>query len=124
MFPALRDGDLLVGFRCQQEYRKNDVVVYTAQGKRRTGRIVADQEDVVVVDANGALRVNGTLQSGQMLFPVEEKQGITYPYRVPGGCVFILGDYPAESSDSRDFGGVPMEQVEAKVITLLRHRGI
>ncbi len=122
MFPALKDGDLVVGFRCQQEYRKNDVVVYTMDGKHRAGRIVAGEEDVVSMDASGTLRVNGTVQSRQIYYPTEGKEN--HPYRVEKGCVFILGDYCIESTDSRDFGAVPMAQVEAKVITLLRHRGI
>ena len=29
MFPAVKDGDLIIGFRMQQEYVKNDVVVYS-----------------------------------------------------------------------------------------------
>ena len=29
MFPAVKDGDLVIAFRIQQEYTKNDVVVYT-----------------------------------------------------------------------------------------------
>jgi len=43
---------------------------------------------------------------------------------VPEGCVYILGDYRTQSEDSRDFGAVPLEAVEAKVITLLRRRSL
>lgn len=49
---------------------------------------------------------------------------ITYPYTVPEGHVFILGDYRTQTEDSRDHGPIPMEDVEAKVITILRRQGI
>ena len=45
MFPALKDGDLVIAFRLQREYAKNDVVVYTADGKPHLGRIVARTTD-------------------------------------------------------------------------------
>ena len=33
MFPAVKDGDLLICYRLQKTYAKNDVVVYTQGGK-------------------------------------------------------------------------------------------
>ena len=33
MFPAIKGGDLLIGFRLQRNFLKNDVVVYKANGK-------------------------------------------------------------------------------------------
>ena len=32
MFPAVKDGDLLICYRLQKTYAKNDVVVYTQGG--------------------------------------------------------------------------------------------
>lgn len=124
MFPAVKDGDLVIGFRLQQDYAKGDVVVYTAGGKTRFGRIAARETDVVTLDDSGTLLVNGTAQSGEILYPSYAKEGLEYPYRVPEGQVFILGDYRTQTEDSRDFGAVPMENVKAKVITILRRRGL
>ena len=47
-----------------------------------------------------------------------------YPYTVPTGSFFILGDYRTQSKDSRDFGAVDLADVKAKVITLLRRRSL
>lgn len=124
MFPAVKDGDLLVGFRLQQEYSKNDVVAYSASGKLRIGRIVARANDVVTLDDSGTLLVNGTTQSGEILYPTYAREGQEYPITVPQGQVFILGDYRTQCQDSRDFGSIPMENVEGKVITILRRRGL
>lgn len=38
------------------------------------------------------------------------------------GCVFLLGDYRTQTKDSRDYGPIKMEDVKAKVITVLRRR--
>lgn len=124
MFPAVKDGDLVIAFRLQREYAKNDVVVYTADGKTHIGRIVARTTDVVMLDDSGKLLVNGTNQAGEILYPTYAKEGLTYPYKVPVDHVFILGDYRTQTEDSRDFGPIPMENVEGKVITILRRRGL
>ena len=124
MFPAVKDGDLVIAFRLQGDYAKDDVVVYTVDGQRRVGRVVARETDVITLDDSGTLLVNGTVQSGEILYPSYAKEGITYPYTVPEGHVFILGDYRTQTEDSRDHGPIPMEDVEAKVITILRRQGI
>lgn len=124
MFPAVKDGDLIIGFRLQQEYTKNDVVVYTADGKTHIGRILARETDVVTLDDSGNLLINGTTQSGEILYPTYAKEGIEYPYTVPEGHIFLLGDYRTQTEDSRDFGSIPLADVKAKVITILRRRGL
>lgn len=124
MFPAVKDGDLIIGFRLHQEYAKNDVVVYTADGKTHIGRIAAGAGDVVTLDDSGTLLVNGTAQSGEIMYPTYAKEGMEYPYRVPEDEVFILGDYRTQTEDSRDFGSIPLENVQGKVITILRRRGL
>lgn len=124
MFPALKDGDLAIVFRMQQSYARDDVVAYRVDGQRYFGRIVARATDVVTIDESGVLLVNGTPQSGEILYPTYAKEGIEYPYRVPEETVFVLGDYRTQTEDSRDFGPIPLVDVEGKVITILRRRGL
>lgn len=124
MFPAVKDGDLVIAFRLQREYAKNDVVVYTADGRKYIGRIAARAADIVKLDSSGAVFVNGTAQNGEILYPTYTKEGLTYPYTVPKNHVFILGDYRTQTEDSRNFGSIPLENVEGKVITILRRRGL
>ena len=124
MFPAVKDGDLVIAFRMQQDYFKNDVVVYTANGETRIGRLVARGTDVVGLDDSGELRVNGTNQAGEIMYPTYAKEGLEYPYEVPEGHVFVLGDYRTQTEDSRDFGPIPVEDLQGKVITILRRRGL
>ena len=122
MFPFVKDGDLIIAFRLQSKYQKDDIVVATVEGEYYIGRIAANENDVINMDETGALTVNGTLQSGEMIYPTVSKPGIEYPFRVPEKAVFLLGDYRTVATDSRDFGPVPKRDVKGKVITILRRR--
>lgn len=124
MFPAVKDGDLMVAYRLESDLSKNDVVFYTHEGGRHVGRILGRPGDVVTINDSGTLMVNGTTQSGEILYPTYKKEGLTYPYTVPDDSYFILGDYRTQCEDSRDFGAVNRKDVEGKVITILRRRSI
>lgn len=124
MFPAMKDGDLLIAYRLQNDYSKNDVVVFEMTGNQEVGRIIAKQNDIVAIDESGTLRVNGTVQTGEILYPTYIKGELDYPYVVPEGHVFIMGDYRTSTVDSRDYGPVPIKNLKAKVITILRRRGL
>ncbi len=124
MFPAVKDGDLVIAYRLQREYEKNDLVVYERDGEHRVGRIAARAGDYVTITEDGTLMVNGTVQSGEIVYPTYPKENIVYPYAVPDGTVFILADYRTQAQDSRDFGPVETEDIEAKVLSILRRRGL
>lgn len=126
MFPAVKDGDLMFGYRLQSEYIKDDVVIYQYDGQLHCGRVIAKSNDVVNIDENGTLTVNGTNESGEIMYPtyINEEADITYPYIVSENSVFILGDYRTKAEDSRSFGEVSLNDVEGKVITILRRRGL
>ena len=112
MFPAVKDGDLVLAYRLQQEDRMH------------LGRVVACGGDVIRMDDEGGLSVNGSPQSEEILYPTFPREGSTYPQRIPEGSVFLLGDYRTQARDSRDWGPVPLEDIQGKVITLVRRRGL
>lgn len=124
MFPAVKDGDLLIGYRLQKDYEQENVVVYKRDGKSCVGRVVAKSGDYVDITEEGSLIVNGTVKSGEILYPTYEREGVNYPYVVPESMVFILADYRTQAQDSRDFGAVELKDVQAKVITILRRRSL
>lgn len=126
MFPAVKDGDLVLAYRLQQSCTKNDVVIYQADGITHVGRVMATGGDVVNITADGTLQVNGTTQSGEILYPTypDAAAGLSYPYKVPDGSVFILADYRTNAADSRNFGAIPMRDVKGTVQALLRRRGL
>lgn len=124
MFPAVKDGDLVLGFRLQSSYVQGDVAVYTVGGRRCIGRIAAVAGDTVTLDGSGTLLVNGSPQIGEILYPTYPLEGLPYPLEIPEGQVFLLGDYRTQTRDSRIWGPVPLEDVQAKVITIVRRRGL
>lgn len=123
MFPAILDGDILLGYRMETKFLKNDVVICIVDGKQVVGRVVAREGDNVNITESGTLFVNGTEQTGEIAFPTNPGNQ-TYPYNVPKGCVYLLGDYRTNTTDSRDFGPVPVSDILAKVVSVFRRRGI
>lgn len=122
MFPAARDGDLLLASRIQRVWHRGDIVIYRAESERRVGRIAAKGNDRVDRAENGSLMVNGTLQDDRGLEPLPSDRG-EFPLEVPEGCVYIIGDNRSSCRDSRDFGPVSVQAVEGTVFGLLRVRG-
>ena len=124
MFPAMKDGDLIIAFRLQKDYAKNDIVAYSYGGEKCVGRVAALEHDVVMLGEDGILSVNGTEQHEEILYPTYAGDSLVYPYKVSDGEVFVLGDYRTAAHDSRERGEIPMESIEGKVISLFRRRGL
>lgn len=125
MNPAVVDGDILLAYRLDRDFAKGDVILYRSAGETRVGRVAAKGGDVVDIDDDGTLRVNGTVQD-DVVYPTYAPEGgaLTYPYAVPEGTVFVLGDHRTEAYDSRAMGPVVLSNVDAKVFTLIRRRGL
>ena len=123
MFPALSDGDLTIVYQ-EKSYIKNDVVFFTVNGKEFVGRVVAKGGDLVDITENGDLLVNGTRQSGEIVYKTFPRDSWEGQIEIPNGTFFILGDNRSNSYDSRDFGCVPIADINGKIIAFVRHRGI
>lgn len=124
MYPAIKDGDLMVVFRLQKEFVKDDIVVYQVGVDTHLGRIVARENDVVELDDSGLVLLNGAPQRGEIVYQTYAKEGYNYPLRVPEGSLFLLGDHRIQTKDSRDHGPVSKDLIKGKVITILRRRGL
>ena len=55
MFPSLKDGDLVLGYRLQKEFRTNDIIAYEEEGTLHFGRVIAKEGDQVKI-SDGAVR--------------------------------------------------------------------
>jgi signal peptidase I len=125
MYPKVRDGDLMLYYRLQKEYHSGDVITFMLEGNRRTARVVAVGGDVVDINYEGELLINGNVQSEEIFYSTEKlTNGVTYPYTVEENSYFVLCDFRTSSIDSRRYGAIPKKDISGKVITILRRRGI
>lgn len=124
MHPAIRDGDLIFSFRLQSPFI-NAAVLYTHDGKTDVGRVVAMGGSVVDINENGTLTVNGAIPAEEVFYPTfpADGSGITYPYTVEPGKVFILNDFREDVNDSRTFGAVSTGDLKGTLLLTMRRRG-
>jgi signal peptidase I len=125
MYPRLRDGDLVLYYRLEQDYEIGDVVSLEKNGIKYWGRIVAQGGDVVDLNEDGQLLVNGNVQQEEIFYETEAiDNGQAFPCTVEEDSYFILCDFRTASVDSRTYGTVSKNDLDGKVITLLRRRGL
>ncbi len=128
MFPAMRDGDLVIATKLETT-TINDVIVYQEDGEKRVGRVVATEGDTVSFSSSGELIVNGNVSTEEIFYATTESASsdIKYPYTVEKNSVFVLNDYRSGSDesyeDSRTFKSINLSNVKGKVFLLIRRRG-
>jgi len=118
MEPSLKDGELVVFYRLDQGYRENDIVIIHREGNLEyIKRIVAAGGDTVELSDEGKLLVNGVPEASGTVFTETRatSENVTFPYEVPKGCYFVLGDNRVNSKDSRIFGAVPEAEITGRV---------
>ena len=124
MYPALKDGDLIISLRLQKPYL-NDAVQYEHDGKLCLGRVIGMAGNVIDISDEGALTVNGVSPAEEVFYPTYrcETADITYPYTVGENQVFILNDFRSDTNDSRSFGAVDIKNIKGSILLLFRRRG-
>lgn len=125
MYPAIKDGDLVVFDRTDKSYVKTDVAVIKYKGKYQARRVLAIEGDTVDITEEG-LYINGYLQQERDIYEKVRRyeKGVDFPLKVGKGQVFLLGDARNNATDSRVYGCVDISDTFGKVMTLVRRRGV
>ena len=123
MSPALEDGDLLIYYRLSNTYESGDIVVYTKDNVQYIGRIAAMPADEVEITEDGTLVINGYYQASTDTTPYARQENADYPLNLAEDEYFILLDDRSSVLDSRTFGAVKLDDIDGKLLTLLRRRG-
>ena len=124
MRPAFLPGDIVIyqrGKNITPDY--NDVVILeTEADKRIIKRIVGKAGDIIEIDEKGHLVRNGEeIREPEILFGHQDLDNeMEFPYTVPEGCFFYLGDNRPVSLDSRILGTAEQRDIKGKVIGLFR----
>lgn len=123
MEPTLASGDRVlvskVDYRLHPPQR-GDMIVFRPPidaGIPFVKRVIATEDEVVEL-RDGKVYVNGL----QLVEPYANgttqvrNPSVSFPYTVPRGSVFVMGDNRLVSGDSREWGAVPAENIIGKVI--------
>lgn len=79
------------------------------------GQTVDLREGSVYVDD---VKLSEPYTKGKPSYPLSSSNGsqISYPYRVPAGHIWVMGDNRTSSKDSRAFGSVPVSSVQGHAV--------
>ena len=115
---TLNAGDIVVAVKGMRA-GPGDIVAFDVEGKLLVKRVIAQAGDVVSIDPNGAVSINGEALSEPYIY--EAALGacdMELPCTVPEGTLFLLGDHRSASVDSRSeaIGFVKEEQIIGKVV--------
>lgn len=118
MAPTLRDGETVI-LRQTKELESGEIAGFYYGGRILLKRVIGGPEDYIDIDQDGNVSVNGKQIDEPYL--TEKNLGkceLEFPYQVPKGMYFVLGDNRAISVDSRitAIGCVQREQIVGKVV--------
>ncbi len=118
MEPSLHDGDILLLVKTGN-YKEGKLCCISWQNKLLIKRVIAKAGDTIDIDAEGNVSVNGVPLNEPYL--TEKSLGecdITFPYQVPDGRIFVMGDKRSTSIDSRNsaVGSVGDDQIIGQVL--------
>jgi signal peptidase I len=118
MIPTLVSGEYVVVNRLSYRLgdpQRGDIIVFhfpRNPSEEYIKRVVGLPGDVIEVK-DGSVYVNGQLLNESYL---NLKMNYTGRWEVPQGQLFVLGDNRNNSSDSHDWGTVPMDYVVGKAV--------
>lgn len=118
MSGTLDRGDLIVAFKTNN-FDTGDIVAFYYNNNVLVKRVIAEEGDWVDMDSKGNVYVNQKKLNEPYLKSKDYGEtNITFPYQVPEGQLFVMGDNRKVSIDSRNtsIGTVSNEQVVGKLL--------
>ncbi len=126
MYPRVSDSDLLLYYRLDEKYKTGDILVFENDGKEYISRVVGTGGQTIDIDKDGNLIVDNHVVDEKIVYRTykDKTSSISFPYTIPDGQYFVLGDFRMNSTDSRNFGAIDKSQIKGSVINLLRSRDL
>lgn len=134
MLQTIQLGDRLIGEKISYRLRgpeQGEIITFydpdpTKAGTTLIKRVIATEGQTVEL-TGGVVYVDGvalteTYVQGQTMplagYAPNLDAAIVYPYTVPEGCVWVMGDNRENSLDSRYFGPVKLEDVTSRALII------
>lgn len=119
MEPTLQRGDAVlvrrIQFTTENLPKRGDIVFFRDPLTKRdwlVKRIIGLPNETVILWA-GRVYINGLPLQEPYANEIPEEYGM---WRIPNDAVFVMGDNRFQSNDSRDFGPIPLDLIEGKVV--------
>ncbi len=126
---TLVDGDLvlLLNSAVAGEPQQGDIIVASkstyADGAPIIKRVIATEHQKVDIDfSTGTVTVDGVVLEEPYISTItDDFEGISFPYVVEEGCVFVMGDNRGNSKDSRHpaIGTIDYREIVGKAFFLI-----
>jgi signal peptidase I len=129
MLETIQLGDRLLGEKITYKFRSpqvGEVVTFMdPQGRdvnlikrviATAGQTVDVRDGAVYVDGNRLDEPYTLGKESQAFTKTVYPGGISYPFTVPEGCVWLMGDNRTDSADSRYFGPVNVSDVTSRAL--------
>lgn len=118
MSPTLADGEYVILLQTK-EVETGDIIGFHYGGEVLLKRIIGSGGDLIEIDQEGIVSVNG--QELEEAYLTEKSLGkcqLEFPYQVPEGMLFVMGDNRIVSMDSRlrAIGCVEEAQIMGRVV--------
>ena len=119
MEPGMQPGDIIVLLKTR-EAKTGEVCAFYFNNKLLMRRVIAREGDTVEIDEQGYVRVNGEFleEDGYISEHALGQCDLDFPFHVPTGQLFVLGDNRDYALDSRatNFGCIPQDEIFGKPV--------
>lgn len=117
MMPTLKSDQTVLYLRLSGELSKGDIVaIKMPSGDKYVKRVIGIEGDTIDIKDGRVYRNGRRLSEAYVRGRTEAYRGVTYPYTVESGKVFVMGDNREDSVDSRTFGAVIEEDIKGRIL--------
>ncbi len=117
MEPTLANGEIVVLFKTKN-FERGELCAFYYSNKILIKRVIGLPGDQIVIDGDGNVYVNGNLiEEPYLSSKALGECDIEFPYEVPEGELFVLGDRRDTSVDSRSsvIGCIPRDDILGRI---------